>query len=176
MMKKVSRHNRKSDRVTMRPEYDFSAAVRGATAARYAQGANIVVIDPEVLDVFPDGATVNRTPRALAPVLRLQHRRAPKRSAPDEPPRATAKSAARLSGMSLAARHASRHGCDLASRISEANGVVATVILPLIDRGFVLHRKAHGQKGTVRGYPLLATLLVCRAPPRWSPGSVIGRI
>jgi hypothetical protein len=54
MMKKVSRHNRKSDRVTMRPEYDFSAAVRGATAARYAQGANIVVIDPEVLDVFPD--------------------------------------------------------------------------------------------------------------------------
>jgi len=31
----------------MRPEYDFSAAVRGVTAARYAQGANIAVIDPE---------------------------------------------------------------------------------------------------------------------------------
>jgi hypothetical protein len=30
--------------------------------------------------------------------------------------------------------------------------VVAAVNLPLIDREFVLHRKAHGQKGTVRGY------------------------
>ncbi|MBI4458748.1 MAG: hypothetical protein HY648_01650 [Acidobacteria bacterium] len=56
----------------MRPEYDFSQAVRGVTAARYARGVNIVVIDPEVLDVFPDGAAVNRTLRALAPVLRQQ--------------------------------------------------------------------------------------------------------
>ena len=64
MKQKVSRHERESDRDTMRPEYDFSAAVRGATAARYAQGANIAVIDPEVLDVFPDSATVNRTLRA----------------------------------------------------------------------------------------------------------------
>jgi len=60
------------DRDTMRPEYDFSEAVRGVTAARYVQGANIVVIDPEVLDVFPDGATVNEALRALAPVLRQQ--------------------------------------------------------------------------------------------------------
>jgi len=63
---------RNMDRDTMRPEYDFSEAVRGVTAARYAQGANIVVIDPEVLDVFPDGATVNEALRALAPVLRQQ--------------------------------------------------------------------------------------------------------
>lgn len=71
--------HRKSDRDTMRPEYDFSTAERGVTAARYAQGANIAVIDPEVLDVFPDSATVNRTLRALAPVLRLQHQRVSKR-------------------------------------------------------------------------------------------------
>jgi len=51
----------------MRPEYDFSGAVRGATAARYAQGANIAVIDPDVLDVFPDGATVNRRYALLHP-------------------------------------------------------------------------------------------------------------
>ncbi|MBI1749947.1 MAG: hypothetical protein HYR59_04725 [Acidobacteria bacterium] len=63
----------------MRPEYDFSSAVRGITASRYAQGANIAVIDPEVLDVFPDAATVNQTLRALAPVLRRQRRPAPKR-------------------------------------------------------------------------------------------------
>ena len=79
MKKKTNRHNRKSDRDTMRPEYDFSSAVRGVTAARYAQGSNVVVIDPEMLDVFPHSATVNRTLRALAPALRPQHRSASKR-------------------------------------------------------------------------------------------------
>jgi hypothetical protein len=59
----------------MRREYDFSKGVRGVTAARYAEGANVVVIDPKVLDVFPDGRTVNEALRALAPVLRRQRRR-----------------------------------------------------------------------------------------------------
>jgi len=44
MKKKASKS--KSERDTMRPEYDFSSGVRGVTAARYAQGANIAVIDP----------------------------------------------------------------------------------------------------------------------------------
>ncbi len=75
MKKKVSSPRRKADRDTMRPEYDFSTGVRGATAARYAEGANIVVIDPNVLDVFPDGASVNDALRALAPVIRQRRRR-----------------------------------------------------------------------------------------------------
>jgi hypothetical protein len=79
MKKKGSPRKREADRDTMRPEYDFSGAVRGATAARYAQGANVVVIDPEVLDVFPDGATVNKALRALAPVLRHQRQAGAKR-------------------------------------------------------------------------------------------------
>ncbi len=79
MKKKVSRHKRRGDRDTMRPEYDFSRAVRGVTAARYARGANVAVIDPEVLDVFPDSAALNRTLLALAPVLRRQRRPASKR-------------------------------------------------------------------------------------------------
>ena len=70
------------DRDTMRAEYDFSGAVRGATAARYRQGTNVILLDPTLLDVFPDSAAVNEALRALAPVLRRQ-RRAPtkKRSA-----------------------------------------------------------------------------------------------
>ena len=79
MKKKASGHDRRNERDTMRPEYDFSTAIRGATAARYAQGANIAVIDPEVLDVFPDSTTVNQTLRALAPLLRRQRRPAAKR-------------------------------------------------------------------------------------------------
>ena len=59
-----------ADEDTMRPEYDFSDGKRGVTARRYAQGANVVVISPDVLDVFPDGAAVNEALRALAPVLR----------------------------------------------------------------------------------------------------------
>jgi hypothetical protein len=74
-MKKKGRNRRNlADRDTMRPSYDFSRAVRGVTAARYAQGANVVVVDPGVLDVFPDGAAVNEALRALAPVLRHQRR------------------------------------------------------------------------------------------------------
>ncbi len=69
MNKKVNSRN-VTDRDTMRPEYDFSGAVRGVTAARYGEGANVVVIYPEVLDVFPDGDTVNEALRALAPVIR----------------------------------------------------------------------------------------------------------
>jgi hypothetical protein len=72
MKKKPSRRSRDRDRDTMRPEYDFSRAVRSATATRYREGANIVVIDPSVLDVFPDGRRVNEALRALAAVLREQ--------------------------------------------------------------------------------------------------------
>jgi hypothetical protein len=75
MKKKTSRKKSAVDRDTMRPEYDFSGGVRGVTAARWAQGANVVVVDPEVLDVFPDGTSVNEALRALAPVIRHRRRR-----------------------------------------------------------------------------------------------------
>ena len=55
---------------TRRPEHDFSRGERGVTARRYAEGANVVAISPEVLDVFPDGVAVNEALRALAPILR----------------------------------------------------------------------------------------------------------
>ena len=58
------------DRDTMRPEYDFSGALRGATARRYAEGANVVVVAPDLLDVFPDAKSVDDALRALAPMLR----------------------------------------------------------------------------------------------------------
>jgi hypothetical protein len=58
------------DRDTMRPEYDFSKGVRGVTAARYREGTNVIVLDPSVMDVFPDSEAVNEALRALAPVIR----------------------------------------------------------------------------------------------------------
>jgi hypothetical protein len=64
--------SRVNNRDTLQPEYDFSKAVRGATAKRYAEGTNVVVIPPDILDVFPDSATVAEALRALAPVIRHQ--------------------------------------------------------------------------------------------------------
>jgi len=62
----------------MRPEYDFSGAVRGATAARCAEGTNSAVIAPDVLGVFPDSESVNEALRALAPIIRQRRRVAAK--------------------------------------------------------------------------------------------------
>jgi hypothetical protein len=63
----------------MRPEYDFSKGVRGAIAARFRSGTNIVLVDPAVRDVFPDSNAVNEALRALAPVLRRQRKTPTKR-------------------------------------------------------------------------------------------------
>jgi len=71
-----SRRRLDPDRDTMRPEYDFSGGVRGVTAARYRQGTNIVLLDPAVMDVFPDTASVNEALLDLAPVLRRRRRTA----------------------------------------------------------------------------------------------------
>lgn len=75
MKKKASSRRRGADRDTIRAEYDFSSGVRGATARRYAEGANFVVIAPDLLDVFPDSASVNEALRALATVVRQRRSR-----------------------------------------------------------------------------------------------------
>jgi hypothetical protein len=58
------------DEDTMRPEYDFSKAVRGVTAARYAQGTNVVLLDPDVAEIFPDSRAVNEALRTFARLTR----------------------------------------------------------------------------------------------------------
>jgi hypothetical protein len=59
----------------MRPEYDFRGGVRGKYAARYAQGTNVVLLDPDVAEVFADSEAVNRALRALAEIIREQAHR-----------------------------------------------------------------------------------------------------
>ena len=59
-----------SDEDTMRPEYDFSKAVRGVRAARYAEGTNVVLLDPDVAKIFPDTRAVNEALRIMARVTR----------------------------------------------------------------------------------------------------------
>ena len=54
------------------PEYDFSQGVRGSHARRYAEGSNVVVLDPDVAKTFPNAEEVNRALRALAGIIRAQ--------------------------------------------------------------------------------------------------------
>ena len=49
----------------MRKHYDFSGGVRGKYAARFPQGTNVVVIAPDVAEVFPDSIAVNEALRTL---------------------------------------------------------------------------------------------------------------
>ena len=53
-------------------EYDFSNGVRGKYAARYAAGSNIVVLSPDVAEVFRDSQSVNEALRALIKIARQQ--------------------------------------------------------------------------------------------------------
>jgi hypothetical protein len=51
-------------------EYDFSRGVRGKYAKRYAEGTNVVVLDPDVAEFFPDHDSVNESLRSLASIIR----------------------------------------------------------------------------------------------------------
>lgn len=53
-----------------RSEYDFSEGVRGKYADRYAQGTNIVLLDPDLCDRFSDSRSVNQALRAYVDILR----------------------------------------------------------------------------------------------------------
>lgn len=61
------------------PEYDpalIRSGERGRYAERYARGANVVVLDPDVAAIFPDPAEVNAVLRAVAAIIR-SHQPAP---------------------------------------------------------------------------------------------------
>jgi hypothetical protein len=47
----------------MRPEYDFRGGVRGKYYERYRQGTNVVLLEPDVAEVFRDSASVNKALR-----------------------------------------------------------------------------------------------------------------
>jgi len=56
----------------MLEEYDFKKGVQGKYAKRYAEGTNVIVIDPDVAKVFPDHDSVNQALRSLMEIIRRQ--------------------------------------------------------------------------------------------------------
>jgi hypothetical protein len=59
------------------PEYDFSRGRRNPYAARMA-GGHIVVLEPDVAEVFPNASAVNEALRALAGIIRDHRGRRPR--------------------------------------------------------------------------------------------------
>jgi hypothetical protein len=57
---------RESENNEMLDQYDFSKGVRGKYAKAYHQGSNIVVLDPDVAQGFPNFEAVNQALRSLA--------------------------------------------------------------------------------------------------------------
>ncbi len=59
----------KKNRDNLRPEYDLSqlkGGVRGKYYREATAGTNLILIEPELADVFPDTESVNRALRLLA--------------------------------------------------------------------------------------------------------------
>jgi hypothetical protein len=50
----------------MRPEYDFSGGARGKYTARFQEGSNVVVLEPDVAAEFPTPEEVHDTLRRVA--------------------------------------------------------------------------------------------------------------
>ena len=65
-----------TDKSEMLQEYDFTGGVRGKHADRYEQGSNVVVLDPDVAEMFPDAKSVNDALRSLAEIIRQRTRTA----------------------------------------------------------------------------------------------------
>lgn len=59
----------------LRPEYDFAQmkeGVRGKYVDRYHSGTNLVLLDPDVAQAFPDDAAVNEALRLLIQITQRQ--------------------------------------------------------------------------------------------------------
>ena len=72
-----------SDSDEMRPEYDFSQGVRGKHYQAYRAGSNVVFLDPDIAEAFPNSASVNEALRLL---VRLAKTKAVAGSRPNRAP------------------------------------------------------------------------------------------
>jgi len=58
----------------IRSEYDFSGGQRGKYSASFGKDTNVLILDPDLLDVFPDAESAGKALRALAELIRAQRR------------------------------------------------------------------------------------------------------
>ena len=54
----------------MLEEYNFSKGIRGTYVDRFKEGSNLVVLSPDVAEVFTDSESVNEALRTLIKITR----------------------------------------------------------------------------------------------------------
>jgi len=63
----------------LRPEYDMSqllkGGVRGKYAARFRSGTNLVLLDPDIANAFPDDEAVNEALRLVIQMKKIPLRK-----------------------------------------------------------------------------------------------------
>ena len=69
----MKKGTRKDDE--MRDHYDFTGGIHGKYARQYAEGTNVVVLDPDVARFFPNREAVNDTLRAVVRIVQIQEQR-----------------------------------------------------------------------------------------------------
>src|SRR4030067_1010524 len=72
LMKKENKQELEDD---LRPEYDLKSllksGIRGKYAHRFQKGTNIVLLEPDVASVFPNGEAVNEALRLVIQLRKL---------------------------------------------------------------------------------------------------------
>ncbi len=56
----------------MLDEYDFTGGVRGKYVDRVADRKNVIVLEPDIAEVFTDSESVNQALRGLLPIIQKQ--------------------------------------------------------------------------------------------------------
>ncbi len=63
----------------LRPEYDLSqlkGGVRGKYASKYKEGTNLILLSPDVAEVFKDNESVNEALRLLMKIAEAKYTKA----------------------------------------------------------------------------------------------------
>ena len=68
----MSQSNNQKPEEEMREEYDFSGGVRGKYYKQYMEGTNVVLLEPDVAEVFRDSESVNQALRVLINIAKSQ--------------------------------------------------------------------------------------------------------
>lgn len=66
----MKRAKRAENRGGTQKEYDFRPGIRGKYAKRFADGTNLVALEPDVARLFTDSKSVNDTLRTVARLSR----------------------------------------------------------------------------------------------------------
>ncbi|CAN5447530.1 hypothetical protein BH20ACI1_BH20ACI1_27300 [soil metagenome] len=70
--KKENMNKKENKEFEMLDEYDFTGGVRGKYVDRLMNTKNVIVLEPDVAEVFTDSESVNQALRGLLPIIQKQ--------------------------------------------------------------------------------------------------------